>query len=485
MDKDASIFKGLLVVFFLFVVILSFIQFSVKDIIGFDGYLHIKAADLIKENGFFKEFPWTVNSILNTKYADIQLLFRLALIPFTFFGLINGAKIAAIVFGASCFTVFYWYLKKNGITFPLIWTFIYLLASVELMYRFLLPRAMPLSVLFLILTFYFVEEKKLKSLFALSFLYVWLYSAFLFSFMVVLLSFVLDWAMHKKIDHSLLVYSIGGIMAGLIINPYFPNNLTLLYLQLFKVNLLGNLFNVEWQPWSFGQLLFHNIVPFICFFAAIFFNAKNKKISKKNLLLFLISLIFLIFTIKSKRMQEYFVPFAVLFLAFSINDFIIKLNEKKADYFKYLKYSFIFIIIVLAPINYINLEKTIDEGNFLYKYEKGALWLKNNAPKGSLVFINAYAFNYLFFYNSDVKYTHGIDLTYSYLYDADKFERYMDLLQGKDFDYNVIKTDYNPDYVFIGKIKPDKQIAEFILKFKKDFELEYEDDFTAIFKVKK
>ena len=134
------------------------------------------------------------------------------------------------------------------------------------------------------------------------------------------------------------------------------------------------------------------------------------------------------------------------------NDFIIKLNEKKADYFKYLKYSFIFIIIVLAPINYINLEKTIDEGNFLYKYEKGALWLKNNAPKGSLVFINAYAFNYLFFYNSDVKYTHGIDLTYSYLYDADKFERYMDLLQGKDFDYNVIKTDYNPDYVFIGKI---------------------------------
>src|SRR3989338_5971674 len=94
MDKDASIFKGLLVVFFLFVVILSFIQFSVKDIIGFDGYLHIKAADLIKENGFFKEFPWTVNSILNTKYADIQLLFRLALIPFTFFGLINGAKIA-------------------------------------------------------------------------------------------------------------------------------------------------------------------------------------------------------------------------------------------------------------------------------------------------------------------------------------------------------------------------------------------------------
>ena len=184
-------------------------------------------------------------------------------------------------------------------------------------------------------------------------------------------------------------------------------------------------------------------------------------------------------------MQEYFVPFAVLFLAFSINDFIIKLKEKKADYFKYLKYSFIFIIIVLAPINYINLEKTIDEGNFLYKYEKGALWLKNNAPKGSLVFINAYAFNYLFFYNSDVKYTHGIDLTYSYLYDADKFERYMDLLQGKDFDYNVIKTDYNPDYVFIGKIKPDKQIAEFILKFKKDFELEYEDDFTAIFKVKK
>ncbi len=111
--------------------------------------------------------------------------------------------------------------------------------------------------------------------------------------------------------------------------------------------------------------------------------------------------------------------------------------------------------------------------------------MKKNIPKNSLIFANAYAFPYLFFKNSDLRYTHGIDLTYSYIYDAEEFERYMNILQGtaKDNTDYIVK-DYNPDYVFSGKVKQDIQLFNYIVEHKENYRAVYEDDWCAVLKVK-
>ena len=75
----------IILVFFVFLVILAVMQFTVQQIIGFDCYLHIKNAEIIKQEGFIEEFPWAENTILADDYADIHILFRILLIPFTFF----------------------------------------------------------------------------------------------------------------------------------------------------------------------------------------------------------------------------------------------------------------------------------------------------------------------------------------------------------------------------------------------------------------
>ncbi len=85
----------------------------------------------------------------------------------------------------------------------------------------------------------------------------------------------------------------------------------------------------------------------------------------------------------------------------------------------------------------------------------------------------------------DLIYTHGIDLTYSYLYDAEEFERYMEILQGTakgNIDY--ILKDYNPDYVFSGKVKQDAQLFNYIVKHKENYQAVYEDEWCAVLKVK-
>ena len=80
----------ILIISLIFLLILGVMQFTVPYIIGFDGYYNIKHADIIKKQGF-KDFPWVENTILDNNYANLQILFHILLIPFTFLG--SGAKI--------------------------------------------------------------------------------------------------------------------------------------------------------------------------------------------------------------------------------------------------------------------------------------------------------------------------------------------------------------------------------------------------------
>jgi len=471
--------KSLFLVFLLFLIITSIMQFRIAEIIGYDGYFHIKMAEITKTQGFIKEFPYTTESILADSYANLHLLFHIILIPFTYFGLMLGAKLASILFSSLCFTFFYWYLKKNKISFPLFWTSLYAIASVGLMYRFLEPRQMPLAILLLVLTLYFIDEKMYKSLLLTSLLFTWLYSGFVFQLLVIILYFLINLLINKKLDFKLLIFPAMGILLALITNPYFPANLSLLYTQLFKVNLLGNLYNAEWKPWSFIELLRFNWILLILFFLSLLAVIKTMKLDKKSLLFLVLSAIFLIAMLKTRRMQEYFAPFAVLFASFTLNPYIVKLNEKKA-----LKYMGVVIIVAIAIFSLLRLNSDIKNNNFLPWYAQGTEYFKT-LPHGSKIFINAYTFNYLFFNAPDYKYTHGLDLTYSYLKDPAKFDRYIQALQGKDPGFNIIKQDYNADYAFIGKLKQDIQLFNHVVAYKEDFEVLYEDDSAGILKVKK
>ncbi len=476
--------KKVLLVFIAFITILAIMQFTVPNIIGFDGYYHIKAADIIKKEGFIKEFPWARYTILSDNYADIQLLFRLLLMPFTFFGLNLGAKIASVVFAATAFTVFYWFLAQNKIKYPFFWTLLYLFTSEFLMYRFMLPRQMPLVITLLILTIYFLQKKRYLFLGITAFAFVLLHSSFVFQILIIILYLVLEKIFIKKIDYKLMLYPLVGLIIALLFNPYFPNNISFLYTQIFKVNLLSNLFNVEWKPWTFLEFIQNNVLVLIYILFSLMLITKNKKIMKIQALFLSLTAFFFIYTLLSRRMQEFLVPFSILALAFLFDDYHNNINKFKFS--KIIKIGAVFFLIVVATLNFVLLQQDIKNNDFLFNFDGCAEWMKNNIPKSSLIFTNAYAFPYLFFKNSDLIYTHGIDLTYSYLHDKNKFGRYMAVLQGKakgkeDF----IVSDYNPDYVFSGKIKQDAQLFNYIINHKENYKAAYEDEWCAVLEIKK
>ncbi len=475
--------RKIAIIIIILLIILSILQFVVPNIIGFDGYYHIKVADIIKEQGFIDEFPWAKHTILSNNYADIQILFRIILIPFTFFGLESGAKIASIIFAAIAFIIFYWFLTENKIKYPFFWTLLYLFTAESLMYRFLLPRQMPLVIALLILTIYFLQRKKYLFLGLTSLVFVLLHSSFVFQLILILLYFILEKIFSKKFDFKILLYPFTGIILGLVINPYFPNNIYLLYIQIFKVNLIANLYNVEWKAWPFIGFLKNNILVLFYIAISVFILVKNKKITKLQTFYFSLTLFFFIYTIISRRMQEYLIPFSILTLSLLLNNYIERFDKNKL--LTYVKIASILLLIILGIINFTLLRNEVIDNNFLSNYNNCADWMKSNVPKNSLIFTNAYAFPYLFSKNSDLIYTHGIDLTYSYLYEPKKFERYMGVLQATIEDnQDYIVTDYNPDYVFSGKVKQDIQLFNYIVKHKENYNAVYEDDWCAVLLVR-
>tara|TARA_Y100000310_G_scaffold241784_1_gene245886 strand:- start:50804 stop:52183 length:1380 start_codon:yes stop_codon:yes gene_type:complete len=458
-------------------------QSTIPNIIGFDGYYHIKSADIIKEEGFVKEFPWAKHTILSENYADIQILFRILLIPFTFFGLTLGAKLASILFSAIAFIIFYWFLNKNRIRYPFFWSLLYLFTSSALMFRFLLPRQMPLVIALLILTIYFLQKRKYLFLAITSFVFVSIHSSFVFQILIIILFVISEKIFSKKVDLKLLLYPFVGMILGLVINPYFPNNILLLFTQIFKVNLIANLFNVEWKPWTLFEFIKNNILVLLFILVSLFLVFKNKKITKIQTLYFSLTIFFLVYTLLSRRMQEFLVPFSILALAFLFNDYYDRISKIK--FYNVIKISAVLILVIAALLNFTLLRQDITNNDFVHNYDNCADWMKNNIPKNSLVFTNAYAFPYLFFKNSDIIYTHGIDLTYSYLYEPEKFERYMEVLEGtaKGNEDYIVK-DYQPDYVFSGKIKQDIQLFNYIVRNKENYKAVYEDEWCAVLEVK-
>lgn len=90
------------------IAVIVFAQFSIPTLFDADGYYHIRMAKFITQYGPYLDFHWARYSILAEHFVDKDFLYHLLLIPFTFLpDMIFGAKIAAVVFAAALYLVFF------------------------------------------------------------------------------------------------------------------------------------------------------------------------------------------------------------------------------------------------------------------------------------------------------------------------------------------------------------------------------------------
>ena|SRR5687768_2699155 len=489
------------------------LQFSTTSICcgDYDGYYHIKWSrtlwEGIKSGRFPPEFPWLPLTTLNPKdYVDHHLLFHIMQIPFAESSDPRmGAKVSSIFFATLAVLSCYWLLIYFRIRFVLVWLVALLACSVPFLFRMNMAKAPPLAIVYLIIAICLFFKKKYWPLLPLALVFTWTYDLFVLLLLAtVFWVLVIAWA-EWRFEWRPLVWVILGCAAGLVINPYFPENFQQLFEHMtIKLTMRG--FDVkvgsEWYPYDAWEFLGNSAVACVAMLVGyIAFEPSERRRSHYPLFFLLFSTALMIMTARWKRIAEYWPPFAVMFAAFSLqpwlqqgfrsyltrlprdvldelSPFLDRHEDEKTSWREIAKtIGAAVVALILGVVLYVNSWWTVAEigtSDPHDHYEQGAAWMRANIPPGQIVFNTDWDdFPRLFYYDSTHNYVSGLDPNYLFNKSPDLSRLYERITLGQQDDPGpLIRDRFGARYVF-----SDNAHHDFFEKARESgwFDIVYED----------
>ena len=474
---------------------MGWIQFGGPAILDNDGYYHIRWAAMLRESWphlpAFKALPLT--TLNEQAYVDHHYLFHVLLIPFTFGDLRLGAKLAAVVFSSLGIASLFALMAAYRVRYRWLWLAPLVAGSEHFLYRMSMTRAPALSLALLGVGTYLILRRRHVWLAALSFVFVWSYS--LFPLMVVFAGAysITVYLSERRIDLLGVLSSSLGIIAGLVINPYFPKNLSLFrehvlmkYAGTYPVDV-----GVEWYPYEAWAMLGISAVAFAVYFIGLLaFEYRERERDMKPLFFLIVSFMLLLMTFKSRRFIEYWPPFAVLFAAFTIGPRLERVNlqwlarpRDRAIAAVAAAVATVTAVLWMGGCLWTAREDVRAETD-PFAYRGACEWIAANTPAGSMIFSTDWDdFPMLFYYSPDNTYVVGLDPTYLYDRDPELWKIYASITLGdEDNPAPLIRDRFEAEYVFTDNEHPDfLQVAE----DSGDFEKVFEDKFTTVLRVRK
>ncbi|MEO5857399.1 MAG: hypothetical protein ABIR33_00475 [Pyrinomonadaceae bacterium] len=518
--------------------VLGYLQFRTEAICcgDWDGYYHIRWSALLWESlssgRGLPVFDWLPLTVLNpSHYNDHHFLFHLAQIPFLwFFEPVMAAKVAAVVFGTLAIFSVYWLLYRYDVDYLLVWFAAILTCANMFYYRMNMAKAPPLTIIITVVGIYLLFERKYIWLLPLMFAFVWTYSLFpLLWFAAIIWTIIIAWN-ERRFEWRPLVYTTVGMIAGNIINPYFPANLYLFWEHAYTKIKVGSDFAVavggEWYPYTGMELLTHFPVAMLAMLLGyIFFMPRGGKLPEKATFLLMFVSILLAAQFRSKRFAEYFPPFAVLFFAFSLQAFRKPVAVELPDDFKrelepfldadkpkagndawgIIREASVWIIGIGLAIWFLfnmigfhkfgidqeGLAETIRGNEANDRYRRSMEWAtgvdangKENIPAGERIFnANWDDFPKLFFFNQKHAYVYGLDPNYLYSQNPDLYKLLLDITSGKTDDAGpMIREKFGANYVFTDGKENDEMVAKLLASGWAD--VVYDDDEGRILRIR-
>ena len=192
-----------------------------------DGYFHIRFSQWILEEGISRAFPWFQESFQRHAYANLNLLYHVFLMPFTFLrDLTLAARIAAVAGGTATVVAFWWSLRSLEARAPLLWTVLLLGAAPEYLFRLTFTRPLVLSLGLASLGTVAILKGKTRWAAAAAFVWAHLHSSLHLLPAVALAHDALREAPGESLPRRFrtAAWTLGGVAAGLLVSPFFPNN---------------------------------------------------------------------------------------------------------------------------------------------------------------------------------------------------------------------------------------------------------------------
>ena len=463
--ENVRVWVTAVLLLFIFITGFAIVQYATPALVGNDGYYHMKMGYLIRTEGLTPDFPYLPYTILKeAAYYDHHLLFHVFLALFATtdpvldggLALTQGAKLASIVMPSLAFLAVWWLLRGQKVPYAAVWAIALLAVSEAFLYRMSMPRAQSMSLLLLVLALHWLLQGKYNYLLPLGFVFVWAYNAFPLLIAVAGTYVIATFMLERRFAWQALVYPAIGIALGLIINPYFPQNIDFIVGHLLpKVGESSTPVGNEWSPYRTWTLVENSGVAFMAVLAGILaLGWREKRLDKPTLVTLGLMVLFGYMLFESRRFVEYFPPFALIFFALSAAPILREWLAEWGGKRPYLpQLAPIALLLLLAYPLYVgrtDARELVADSSPADRYADATLWLHDNAPDGTMVFQTDWDdFTRLFFYNSNAVYTAGLDPTFMELEDEALFDRWVDITQGRvDAPGAAIRDEFGAAYVF-------------------------------------
>ncbi len=516
----------------------GWLQFSTDSICcgDFDGYYHTRWSQLLRQGAragaFPPEFKWLPLTTLNPRdYVDHHFLFHAMQAPFVSLGETGagrwvaarlrvapdalGPKLSTWLF--ACLAVFscFWLVVRHRVRYPLVWLVALLGCSAPFLFRMSMAKAMSVSIVLLVVGINLLLRRKYIWLLPLAFLFTLTYDMFILLGGAALIWAGVVWWGERRVEWRPVAWVALGCALGLVINPYFPENVTLLYQHaVMKIGVadanrprVGN----EWYPYESWDLLRNCAVAFAAMLAGYTaFGAHDRRRAQAPLFFLILSTILLVANAKWRRYAEFWPPFAVLFAAFSVDaalrasrsiysrlpaDVMDELRHfldegsarKVTDEARRFGWAVVAGVALCVPLGFNAVAETreIADSAPHADYRAGAEWARANIPAGETVFNTDWDdFPRLFYYDPAHLYVSGLDPTYLYDRDPALSKLYEEITLGREKDPGpLIRERFGARYVFTD----NETIHDAFYDAAMDsgwFEVAYEDDTCTVLRIR-
>jgi len=487
--------------------LLGWVQFSFDGMHDGDSYFHTRAAREIDEHGIRDEFPQTAFSTWSVRYSDKDLLFHALLIPFQRLhaavsdqdaeDLVIPGKQAAVVLTLLFFACFAFALHRADARFPWFWILLLFVADAPLLFAFLPVRPGLLAAGLVMVEISLILRRESLWLFIVGALHTLAHSSF-----VLLPALATAWAIahllrRESFSTRLLAMAFLGPLLGLVVNPYFPNNLFVAWDQLVEVargvwlgssDVPSHLFGSELVAPRTSQFLgsYPAFLPAVCALVA-FLAYPSRRLSTEGLALVLMTGLLLGVGFLSERFLRFFFPAVVLLGARLWTELWGKsaLRESwrtSARAFALSAGVLVFSLLGgVADGSVVTVQNRVDGMSTPGIYRPAVEFLKRAAPPDELVYHNFWwDFSVLYHYRPDGRYVVALDPVFFHRFDPELFDKSLEAFSGQsDSIYRILDEDFGARWVFVPK---EARYYPFFNLLRQDgrFEKAYEDSHVVI-----
>ncbi len=292
-----------------------------------DTAYHVAVAQLTREHGILRAFPWTPFSWLADRYADKELLFHLLLVPLTGLGWIWAAKVAGALLGGALLLALWLVLRAEGVPRAAVWALVPLAASAAFVVRFAVVRPHLVSIALALAVAWAAARGRARAVAVASFAYPWCYVAFHTPLVLVAIAEGARVLSGRRPLWRPAAAALLGVAAGVALHPNAANLLALW--KLVHVDVLvrgawggaaGFELGREFAPFAPGDALRFALAPAAMAAAALVLAWRGRARDPLPLSFALSAAAYGVLMAGSARFVEYLAPFAVAALAVAVRD---------------------------------------------------------------------------------------------------------------------------------------------------------------------